>query len=211
METRVKICGITNPADALETVAAGADAIGLVFASGSSRRITPATAAAISQELPPFVARVGLFVNAPAQEIIAAIETAGLDTIQLHGDETPEFAAQFRRHVKVIRAFRVRGADTLKQLVAFEQVTDAWLLDAYVPGQHGGTGAQFDWDLAVQVGGEGRPVILAGGLNPANVAEAVRQVKPFAVDVSSGVESSPGRKDPEKVRAFVVAAKTALA
>ncbi|HVY69213.1 MAG TPA: phosphoribosylanthranilate isomerase [Verrucomicrobiae bacterium] len=203
---RVKICGITSEADALKAVEAGADALGFMFYEGSPRNLSVDTAAGIIHALPPFVARVGVFVNA-SLEIIQGAATAGLDTVQLHGDETPEFCRQvaLATPLKVVKALRVRDGSSLAVLPSY--TTSAWLLDSYVPGQLGGTGARFNWDLACDAVGLGRPVILAGGLNPKNAAEAARQVRPFALDVSSGVELSPGKKDANKVRDFIAAVR----
>lgn len=207
MCVRVKICGITNVADALLAVEAGADALGLMFYRHSPRCLATSAAAEIVRALPPFVARVGVFVNAGEAEARHVAAECGLDTLQFHGEEPPEFCARFAP-LKVYKAFRVRDRNSIAELPKY--ATDAWLLDSFVPGQRGGTGACFHWELAVEAVKLGRPVILAGGLTPENVAEAVRQVRPFAVDVSSGVESAPGRKDAAKVRAFIAAAKDAL-
>ena len=200
MSVKVKICGITHLDDALAAVEAGADALGFMFLEPSPRNISPAAAAKILRHLPPFVARVGVFVNASADTIRRVVAECGLNTVQLHGDETPEFCRQFAP-LKIIKAFRIRDASSLTPLPRYE--TDAWLLDSFVPGKEGGTGATFNWELANQAKESGRPVILAGGLTPENVAEAVHEGWPYAVDVSSGVESSPGRKDAALVRAFV--------
>lgn len=207
MSTRVKICGITNLADARAAVAAGASALGFVFVPGTPRFVEPALAAAIVRELPPFVTAVGLFVNAEAGVIRDTIRLTGIHALQLHGEETPEFTRLFRGAAKVIKAFRVRGAESLAVLPAYLDAADAFLLDAYVPGAHGGTGARFDWELAVTAKEHGKPVILAGGLTPENAAEAVRRVQPYAVDVSSGVEAAPGRKDHRKLREFLAACR----
>jgi len=209
MSVRVKICGITNLADARAAIAAGADALGFVFVPGTPRYISPDLAGEIVRQLPPFIARVGLFVDAETRTVAEALVRSGMDTLQFHGEETPDFVRQFRRAVKVMKAFRVRGEETLMRLPAYADAADAVLLDAYVAGAHGGTGAQFDWKLAVQARDLGRPLVLAGGLTPTNVAEAVRTVRPYGVDVSSGVESAPGRKDPEKLAEFVRAARSA--
>ena len=209
MSIRVKICGITTLADARAAIAAGADALGFVFVPGTPRFIAPDLAGEIVRELPPFIARVGLFVDAETRTVAEALVRSGMDTLQFHGEETPDLVRQFRRAVKVMKAFRVRGEETLMRLPAYADAVDAILLDAYVAGAHGGTGAQFDWNLAVQARDLGRPLVLAGGLTPANVAEAVRTVRPYGVDVSSGVESAPGRKDPAKLAEFVRAAKSA--
>ena len=203
MQARVKICGITNVGDALAAVNAGADAIGFVFYEKSPRHLTPEQAAKIIRDLPPFVSRVGLFVDASAEEVHRAIETSGIDTVQLHGDESPDFCSQFR--LPVLKAIRVRSVESLRNLQGYP--VSALLLDSFVPGKHGGTGSKFDWGLAIKAKGLGKPVILAGGLNPSNVAEAVSQVNPYAVDVSSGVESSPGKKDMRKLHDFILAAK----
>jgi phosphoribosylanthranilate isomerase len=204
MSTIVKICGITNPADALAAVEAGADALGLMFYEPSPRNISLKAAAEIARQLPPFIVKVGVFVNATEETVSRAIGECGLNIAQFHGDESPEFCALFP--VMTIKAFRMRDADSLKALP--EYPTDAWLLDAYVADKQGGTGAKFNWDLAVEARKLGRPIFLAGGLTPENVADAVRQVQPYAVDVSSGVESVPGKKDHAKVRAFITAAKS---
>jgi phosphoribosylanthranilate isomerase len=208
MALRIKICGITREEDALAAIDAGADALGFVFVPGTPRFIEPGRAAAIVRGLPPFVSRVGLFVNAAPELIEATLAEVGLDTVQLHGDEAPEVGRSLLRRVRVIQAFRVQGPETLHRLPEHRESTHAWLLDAYVPGASGGTGARFDWTLAVQARDLGHPLILAGGLKPENIADAVRQVRPFAVDVSSGVESAPGRKDPEKVRQLIAAARS---
>jgi phosphoribosylanthranilate isomerase len=207
MNVRVKICGITRREDALAAVASGADALGFMFYEPSSRHVTVDQAAAICRDLPPLVTRVGVFVNAPADFVRAAAATCGLGAIQLHGDESPEFCRQFA--LPVIKAFRVSGPESLAALAAYGFA--AWLLDSFVPGQLGGTGACFNWSLAAKAAERGRPILLAGGLTPENVADAVRQVRPYAVDVSSGVESAPGLKDPTKIRALIRAAKAAAA
>jgi phosphoribosylanthranilate isomerase len=205
MSTIVKICGITNAADALAAAASGADALGLMFYPASPRHVPLKTAAEIAGQLPPFIIKVGVFVNAPEDDVLRAIGECGLNIVQFHGDETPDFCALFP--VMTIKAFRVRDADSLKSLSDYR--TDAWLLDAHVPDKLGGTGASFNWDLAIEAQKLGRPVFLAGGLTPENVAGAVRRVRPYGVDVSSGVEESPGKKDHRKVAAFVKAAKQA--
>lgn len=207
MPVRVKICGITNLEDALAAIAAGADSLGFVFVPGTPRYITQERASDIIRRLPPFVIRTGLFVDADETTIRRTIAEAGLDAVQLHGDEPPELGFALRKSVRVLKAFRVRGPATLELLPQYQDAADAWLLDAYVPGAHGGTGARFDWNLATDAKRHGKPIILAGGLTPENVSEAIRTVAPYAVDVSSGVESSPGKKDPAKVTAFTRTAK----
>ncbi len=199
METpRVKVCGITNLADAQAVVAAGADALGFVFYAKSPRCVTAETVAEIVAALPPFVTTVGLFVNAGQEVISSTMMTAGLDVAQLHGDETPADCrlAPWR----TIKALRVKNADSLHR--AADYPVSALLLDAWSDDAYGGTGKQFDWQLVQQLNSQ-CPVILAGGLNPDNVAAAIATAKPYAVDVSSGVELSPGRKDIEKVNKFI--------
>jgi phosphoribosylanthranilate isomerase len=200
---RVKICGITNLEDAQVAVEAGADALGFNFYEKSPRCVSMATAAEISRALPPFTLRVGVFVN-PAEELVRrAMAECSLNLLQFHGDEPPAFCTQFG--LMSMKAFRVRDTVSLKELSKYP--TDAWLLDAYVSDTFGGTGEKFNWTLAIEAQKPGKPVFLAGGLTPENVAAAIRQVQPFGVDVSSGVESSPGRKDRAKVRAFINTSK----
>jgi len=206
MSTWVKICGITNLADAQDAIEARADALGFVFCEKSLRHMTIPAAAAITKQLPGFVMRVGVFVNALKAEVERAIGECGLNLLQFHGDEPPEYCTQFG--LMSMKAFRMRDAGTLKELRPYQ--TNAWLLDAYSPEAAGGTGEKFNWDLAVEAQKFGKPIFLAGGLTPENVVEAVRKVRPFGVDVSSGVETAPGKKDPTKVRAFINAAKSAI-
>ncbi|NJC88179.1 MAG: phosphoribosylanthranilate isomerase [Desulfuromonas sp.] len=201
---RVKICGITNAEDALHAVRCGADALGFVFYSASLRCVTPAQARAISEVLPPFVTRVGLFVNETPERIRAIAGECGLDVLQLHGDEPPQ--ACLLPPYRVIKGVRPSSVADLGALAAYPVA--ALLVDAAVPGQFGGTGQRADWQLAAQLATSQR-IILAGGLTPANVAAAVRTVHPYGVDVSSGVEQAPGRKDPEKVAQFIRMAKEA--
>jgi phosphoribosylanthranilate isomerase len=204
MSTRVKICGVTNVADALAAAEAGADMIGLNFYEKSPRYVSLKAAAAISKQLPPFVMRVGVFVNPEEALVTRAIGECNLSLLQFHGDETSEFCTQFS--LMSIKALRVRDAESLKALANFQ--TDAFLLDAHSKSGLGGTGEQFNWDQAVEAQKFGKPIFLAGGLTPENVAEAVRKVRPFAVDVSSGVEISPGKKNHAKMKAFIAAAKS---
>ena len=205
MSTRAKICGITNLADAQAAVAADADALGFNFYKKSPRFISLKTAAAISKQLPPFVMRVGVFVNAPEDFVLRAIAEGGLTMLQFHGDEPPEFCTQFG--LMSMKAFRIRDESSLAELPKY--ATDAYLLDAYSSEARGGTGEKFNWNLAVEAQKFGKPIFLAGGLTPENVADAIKKVQPFGVDVSSGVEISPGKKDHAKVKAFIVAAKSA--
>ena len=203
MAVRVKICGITNEEDALTAVEAGADALGFVFAP-SPRQITPARAAGIITALPPFVTTVGLVVDQPVGPILAECP---LDVIQFHGSESPETLEEQGRGRRAFKAFRLRSEDDLEPLGGYVGRCAAYLLDAYVPGVMGGTGHRFPWQLAVAARTYGVPIIMAGGLTPDNVAEAVGVGQPYAVDVSSGVEAAPGKKDRLKVRDFIAAAK----
>lgn len=201
MTTRVKICGITDLADALDAIAAGASALGFVFYKSSPRYVSPQLAADIIRQLPPFVTTVGLFVNASQAEVIQVLEQTGIDLLQFHGDEPEVFCRGFAR--PYIKAFRVRPGLDVKQQVALYPSARGVLLDAYRPGVPGGTGEVFDWALIPAA--LAPQVILAGGLNADNVAEAIRQVTPYAVDVSGGVEAAPGRKDRARINAFMAA------
>jgi phosphoribosylanthranilate isomerase len=201
---KVKICGITNRDDALQACACGADALGFVFFTKSPRCIAPEAARAVIAELPPFVTAVGLFVNEEPARVQEVAAFCGLGAIQLHGDEGPK-GCDFAPY-RVVKALRVRDAASLERAGDFRVA--ALLLDAWVPGAYGGTGHTFNWELAAAVAQE-RPVILAGGLTAENVAEAVAAVRPYAVDVSSGVEAALGKKDPQKVAAFIENAKAA--
>lgn len=204
MSVKVKICGITNAPDALAAVEAGADALGFMFYEPSPRHISIPQAAQIIRELPPFIIKVGVFVDASEDTVMRAIGDCNLTMLQFHGKESPEYCTQFG--LMSMKAFRMRDAESLKALQNYP--TDAWLLDAFVADKLGGTGEKFNWELAIEAKKLGRPIFLAGGLTSANVAEAVRTVQPFAVDVSSGVEASPGKKDRAKVRDFISAAKS---
>lgn len=199
MRVRVKICGITRREDALAAVKSGTDAIGLVFYAPSPRAVTAQQANAITEGLPPFVARVGLFVNASAEEVRAVMEEVHLDMLQFHGDETATFCEQF--DVPYMKAIRVKHDTNLLQYAHTYAKASALLLDTYTEGVAGGTGKTFDWQLIpaqMPV-----PIVLAGGLDAENVSAAVMQVKPYAVDVSGGVEISKGIKDAAKMAAFI--------
>jgi phosphoribosylanthranilate isomerase len=197
--TRVKICGITRIEDALYAANLGADAIGLVFYAPSPRAVHIAQAREIVQALPPFVSTVGLFVNAEVAEIQETLQAVPLDLLQFHGEESPAYCAQFNR--PYIKAIRMQTSTDLEKLAQEYATAQALLLDTYVAGVQGGTGIAFDWR---QVPREfSKPLILAGGLNPENVQAAISQVRPYAVDVSGGVEASKGIKDPEKLIAFM--------
>ena len=200
---RVKLCGITRVEDALAAAAAGADAIGLVFYAGSPRAVGVEQARAIIAALPPFVTTVGLFVDAGRDELAHILASVPLDLLQFHGDESAEQCEGFGR--PYIKALRVRAGDDIVARVADYPGAQGILLDTYVEGVPGGTGEAFDWSLIPQ--GLSKPLILAGGLRPGNVAAAVAQVRPYAVDVSGGVEASKGIKDAQKVGAFIRAAR----
>jgi len=202
--TRVKICGVTTVADAVMCVDAGADAIGLNFVPSSPRCLSLAVAQAIIAVLPSHVVSVGVFVDADYATLVQVKEQLGLACLQLHGDEPPELLERLLPHA--YKALRVRGASVAQEASAY--AGDYLLLDAYVPGVHGGSGARFDWSLATELATT-RKLTLAGGLTPDNVAAAVATVKPFCVDVASGVERGAGRKDRALVEAFVRAAKGA--
>ncbi len=205
MTPRIKICGVTNPADALLAVELGADALGFIFYPPSPRAVTVAAAADICHQLPPFVARVGVFVDELEYEIERALEECLLTALQFHGEEPPGFCVKFP--AKSIKAIRLRGEESLR--AAAEYDVDALLLDAYDARAQGGTGQTVDWTLAARVGEFVRkPVILSGGLKPENVAEAIRVVKPYGVDVASGVEREPGKKDADKLRRFFAACRS---
>ena len=204
-EVRIKICGITNIEDAQTAVGLGADALGFVFAS-SSRRVSENQADEIIGELPPFTVSVGIFVNQQLAQVKEIIKRCDLNVVQFHGEESPDYCAQFEE-VKVIKALRVRNHDELKSLSDY--AVDGFLLDTYVEGKAGGTGISFDWNLAISCKDCQKPLILSGGLSPDNVAEAIKMVEPYAVDVSTGVESAAGKKDPQLMKEFIRRAKDA--
>jgi phosphoribosylanthranilate isomerase len=205
MNTKIKICGITNLADAQLAVELGADALGFIFYPKSPRYIKVTDAANICNALPPFVTKVGVFVDELEYEIEKALNECLLNALQFHGDEPPGFCQKFA--AKSIKAIRVRGEESLR--AAAEYDVDALLLDTYTDESRGGTGRAFDWSLAVKAKELlSPPIILSGGLTTANVQEAVREVRPYAVDVASGVEREPGSKDPEKLRRFIELCKS---
>jgi len=205
MDVKIKICGITNLDDATAAVEAGADALGFMFHEASPRNIEMECAAKIIQKLPPWVLKAGVFVNPDPELVMTALGNCGLNLLQFHGDESPDFCASFG--VMSMKAFRMKNAESLERMKDYR--TDVYLLDSYVAGKPGGTGESFNWDLAVEAKKFGKPIFLAGGLTPENVGEAVRKVQPYGVDVSSGVESSPGKKDHQKIWDFVTAARKA--
>lgn len=204
LRTRVKICGITSPEIAQQAITAGADAIGFMFFPDSRRYIDPTTAGEILSQLPPYVETVGVFVDASVSEVEAALAQAPVSLLQFHGSESPEYCSAFgRRYVKVLKG---GSAEAVLADIAAHEGADAVMLDSVSNGQFGGTGQVFDWQTIPEVD---RPLILAGGLTPENVAEAIMQVRPFAVDVSGGVEVEQGIKDAALMRNFVLAVQKA--
>lgn len=202
---RVKVCGITNPGDALAAVEAGAHALGFVFYPGSKRYVQPRDARSIIAELPPFVSTVGVFVNPGLEEIEEVVRESGVGTVQLHGDESPEFVS--RVPLPVIKAIRV-GAELDPRQVELYPV-QAILFDKRADDMYGGTGRSFDWTL-LQGLETGKRIILSGGLTVDNVSEAIRTVRPYAVDVSSGVEDAPGKKNRTKLKQFMEAVRNVI-
>ena len=205
MQTKIKICGITNLPDAQLAVELGADALGFIFYPKSPRYIKVRAAADICNTLPPFVMKVGVFVDELEYEIERALGECLLTALQFHGEEPPGFCQKFA--AKSIKAIRVRDEASLR--AAAEYDVDALLLDTYTELERGGTGRTFDWSLALKAKETlAPPIILSGGLTAVNVQEAIRKVRPYAVDVSSGVEREPGKKDPEKLRRFIELCKS---
>jgi phosphoribosylanthranilate isomerase len=205
MHVKVKICGITNADDAMAAVDFGADALGFVFFEGSPRRISYKDAAAIIRKLPSFVTSVGVFVDETPEKIEEMTSRTGIDVIQLHGNEPPGMCCFSRR---VIKAIRVKSLESLDPLIHFKDRVSAFLLDTFTPDVFGGTGLIFNWDIAAYAKQYGR-IILAGGLTPDNIAEAITRVRPYGVDVSSGVESGKGKKDRNKMELFIRRARGA--
>jgi phosphoribosylanthranilate isomerase len=195
---RVKICGITNLEDALMAVEAGADALGFVFFKGSPRYISPEQVGTVISRLPPFVQIVGLFVNEEPATVNAIADQCRLDIVQLHGDESPDYCRVVKR--RIIKAFRVKDESVLDDITNYPVA--ACLLDAWSPAAYGGTGTTFNWEIAAKAAAA-QSIILAGGLTPENVAGAIATVHPYAVDVSSGVESAPRKKDAALVNSFI--------
>lgn len=206
VQPKVKICGITNVEDALTAVEAGADAIGFVFHHTSPRRVTSDVVKRIVSQLPPFVLPVGVFVNEDVKIVRDWMDDCGLAIAQLHGDEAAAYCELLGR--PVLKAIRLKDRGSLLALAEYKgrSRVRGFVLDAFSAVSYGGTGQVTDWDLAAEAAKAAR-VVLAGGLTPENVAEAIRKVQPYGVDVSSGVESRPGKKDPAKIRAFINAVK----
>jgi len=204
MMVKVKICGITGVSDALMAARAGADALGFNFVKGSPRYISPEKAKPIVLSLPPFVSTVGVFVDSPVELMQEIVDFCGLDFAQLHGHESPRKVDRLRG-IRVLKAIRVASEEDVRKLGKYR--VDAYVLDAYVKGRAGGTGQTFDWNIARAASNMAR-VILAGGLNPGNVAKAIRTARPYGVDAASGVEREPGEKSEELVTEFIRAAKS---
>jgi phosphoribosylanthranilate isomerase len=206
---KVKICGLTNLEDAQWAAKCGADALGFILSEKGPRFIEENIAASITSQLPPFVSRVGVFVDEEIETVKRIAVGCRLDYVQLHGDESPDYCDKLRDKIncRIIKAFQVKGIESLEGIKSY--FLDSILLDAWSPEMHGGCGVSFDWKLALDVA-KNCPIILAGGLNPKNVADAVRQVQPFAVDVSSGVQFTARQKDKEKVLEFIREAKGIL-
>ena len=195
---KVKICGTTSLKDALLAIESGADAVGFIFYKKSPRSMSQREVKGIVAQLPPFVETVGVFVNETSDEVNRIAERCRLTAVQLHGEESPAFCRRVKR--RVVKAFRVKDADSLKGMFGYD--VSGFLLDSYNGDSRGGTGQIFDWNLALRAKKQG-PVILAGGLNPYNVYTAIHRVKPYGVDVCSGVEKSPGVKDSIKISEFI--------
>jgi phosphoribosylanthranilate isomerase len=211
---KVKICGLTNKDDAVWAINYGADYLGFNFYKDSPRHVSIKGAEKFLSELPPFSSKIGIFVNEPEDGVIKAVKHLPLQGLQLHGDETPTYISTLRLSLEgmgkklfIIKAKRVQSEDDLQSLTGYIDVVDYFLLDAFSSTQMGGTGQTFNWDIAVKAKEFGKPLFLAGGLNSDNVKDAIKQVAPYAVDVASGVEKSPKRKDLDKMRQFILNAK----
>lgn len=203
---KVKICGITNLEDALNSVGAGCDALGFVFYKKSPRYISPENAREIIRRVPSPILKMGVFVNAREETVKRIAKFCGLDVLQFHGSESPEFCSKFKNY-KIIKAFRVKNKEGLGSLLNYKPF--AYLFDTFTKGKIGGTGRKFDWELVRHLDGLHKPVFLSGGLNADNVEKAIKYVHPEWVDVSTGVETKPGKKNLEKVKKFVETVKKA--
>ena len=206
---KIKICGITNEEDASLAMSLGADYLGFNFCKDSARRVSPKMVDEVMGKLPPFIVPVGVFVDEDLKEIGKLVRRSGIKMVQLHGSESPDACKAIKdaTGLRVMKAFRVADESIVATIQSYVDVVDYILLDAYVEGEHGGTGTTFNWDIAVKIKDLGKPMFLAGGLTPDNVGEAVEKVNPFAVDTASGVERLPRRKDYDKMKAFIRAAK----
>jgi phosphoribosylanthranilate isomerase len=203
---KVKICGITNLADAQSAVTAGCDALGFVFYKKSPRYVAPETARVIIREVPRGIMTIGVFVNAPEKTIKTVARQCRLDILQFHGDESAAFCEKFKNY-KIIKAFRITHKLALKKIMHYRVF--AYLFDTFVPARRGGTGKRFDWKLLTSLSTIDKTIFLSGGLNPENVQRAIHTAHPAWVDVSSGVESSPGKKNAAQIKRFVARAKKA--
>lgn len=198
---KIKICGITNMEDGVWVANLGADYLGLIFAKESKRKVNLEKAQEIAKAIPPYIKKVGLFVNEDPKIVDKILVECQLDLVQFHGQESPDYCSQFKGKIEIIKAFMIKDEESINQISLYD--VDFYLLDTFVEGKYGGTGQAFNWDLAVQAKQFGRPIFLSGGLNPDNVVEAIKKVEPYAVDISSGVESSPRRKNVELMREFI--------
>ncbi len=198
--TKIKICGITNKEDALWAINLKVDALGFIFAD-SPRRVKPEIVQGIIELLPPFISSVGVFANEDRKKVEEITESCGLTTLQFHGEESPSYCEGFKQ--KIVKAFRIKNKNILKKAAQYQDKVDAYLLDTYSPLKYGGTGKTFDWPIAKEIKKFGLPIILSGGLDPENIREAISEVEPYGVDVSSGVEEKPGKKNLEKLINFV--------
>ncbi len=197
---KIKICGITNTEDALWAVNLKIDALGFIFAE-SPRKVEPEIVQKIIRFLPPFISSVGVFVNEDRKKVEEIAENCGLTTLQFHGEESSSYCEGFKQ--KVVKAFRVKDKSVLEKAVQYKDKVDGYLLDTYSPSKYGGTGKTFEWSIAKEIKEFGLPIILSGGLNPQNIREAISEVEPYGIDVSSGVEERPGKKNLEKLINFV--------
>lgn len=202
---RIKMCGTTREEDALAAIAAGVDALGFIFVAGSPRLVSPDRAAVLIEAIPPFITRVGVFRDAAEAEIKKIVDHCGLTQVQLHGDESPEYCERlhsWRRGLSICKAVRVGSTIQPGDLQCYLDTVDSILLDTYVSGMAGGTGQSFDWTMVESLAVT-KPLILAGGLHPDNVVPAIRIVRPYAIDINSGVEVAPGRKDHLRLRQLI--------
>jgi phosphoribosylanthranilate isomerase len=206
IRTRVKVCGLTRASDARAAVLAGADALGVILVPGARRAVTHVEAAAVFAEASPFVTRVGVFVDPSLDDVLQAVDRLGLQAVQLSGSEGPDLCAQVP--LPVIKAFHVGSGFDVSAVARYGDVIAAALLDTAVAGEHGGTGQTFHWTQITDLP-EGLPIVLAGGLHPGNVGEAIAAIRPYAVDVSSGVEAAVREKDPARIEAFFAAVRAA--
>lgn len=204
---KIKICGITNPSDALQAYRLGADFLGFIFYKGSPRYIPLEKAKEIFQRLPPSVKKVGVFVNERIENVKRIAKFLKLDFLQFHGDETKDYISKFKGY-KIIKSFRIKDKDSLEAISEYKNA-DLYLLDTYVKRKRGGTGKTFNWDLACKLKRFKKPLILSGGLNPKNVVRAIKKVRPYGVDVCSGVEKNVGKKDLELMSEFIRKARYA--